>query len=127
MSAEQSTEPCCESGSACCEEFTDGWLRRDPAEALAATFAALSDPVRLRMLSFLSHASGPETSAGDLVACVCRSQPTVSHHLQTLHATGLVTRERHGSHVRYALNRDRLEGVLDIESIVGEAPATVPR
>ena len=118
MSASHIPGPCCQSGSDCCGEFHDGWLRQDVADELAVTFNALSDPVRLRMLSFLSHAAGGATAAGDLVACVCRSQPTVSHHLQVLHSAGLVTRARDGSHVRYAIDRERLAAVLDVEAIV---------
>src|SRR6478672_12554329 len=45
---------------------------------LAAAFAALGDPVRLRCLSLI--ASAGECCSCDLEGPLQRSQPTVSHH-----------------------------------------------
>ena len=62
---------------------------RTDAELLARTFAALADPVRLRLLSMIA-ATG-EIGACDVVDASGRSQPTVSHHMKVLVEAGLVT------------------------------------
>ena len=72
------------------------------AAELARRFAALSDPVRLRLLSLLATSEGGAVCACDLVVPVGKSQPTVSHHLKVLREAGLVTSEKRGTNVWYA-------------------------
>ncbi len=76
-------------------------LRERQAEDLAVGFAALSDPVRLRLLSLIGSAPDGEVCACDLVGPIGKSQPTVSHHLRILHEAGLVSREKRGVWVWY--------------------------
>src|SRR4051794_4999308 len=71
------------------------------ADRLAAQFAALADPVRLRLLSLLATATAGAVCACDLVEPLGRSQPTVSHHLKVLTEAGLVSRDRQGRNVWY--------------------------
>lgn len=78
----------------CCDPVLEAPLAVDEAEVLAATFRAVSDPVRLRLLSIVA-ASG-EACVCDLPAQVDRSQATVSHHLKVLLEAGLLTREQRG-------------------------------
>ena len=73
-------------------------------ETLARSFAALSDPIRLRLLSFVASADD-EVCACDLLEPSGRSQPTVSHHMKILVDAGLVTREKRGLWVWYRLCR----------------------
>jgi ArsR family transcriptional regulator len=82
----------------------------DPTEAaeLARGFTALSDPVRLRVLSMLADADGGEVCVCDFVDPLGKSQPTISHHLKILAGAGLVRGERRGKWVWYSLNRVRL-------------------
>jgi|SRR5579875_620514 len=79
------------------------------AETLSRQFAALSDPVRLRLVSLLATAAGGATAACDLVAPLGKSQPTVSHHLKILLDAGLVTAVRQGRNVWYAADPEALE------------------
>ena len=72
------------------------------ADRLAGQFAALADPVRLRLLSMLATSPDGAICACDLVEPVARSQPTVSHHLKVLADAGLVTRTREGRNIWYA-------------------------
>jgi ArsR family transcriptional regulator len=88
--------------SACCPPITTAALSEQAAETMAAMFKALSDPVRLRLLSRVaSHPNGE--------ACVCDiadvgvSQPTVSHHLKKLREAGLLTSDRRATWVYYRL------------------------
>ncbi|MEC4015444.1 ArsR/SmtB family transcription factor [Streptomyces sp. H27-D2] len=91
-----------QAGPACCPPITTAALSEQAAETMAALFKALSDPVRLRLLSRVaSHPSGE--------ACVCDiadvgvSQPTVSHHLKKLREAGLLTSDRRGTWIYYRL------------------------
>jgi ArsR family transcriptional regulator len=88
---------------ACCPPLASEVLSVRDAQTLSRRLAALSDPVRLRLLSLLSTADGGAVCVCDLVAPVGKSQPTVSHHLKVLSEAGLVTSERRGRNVWYAV------------------------
>ncbi|MBI5088975.1 MAG: winged helix-turn-helix transcriptional regulator [Actinobacteria bacterium] len=79
-------------------------------DVLAESFAALADPIRLRLLSFIASSSG-EVCACDLVEPSGRSQPTVSHHMKILVDAGLVTREKRGLWVWYRAVPSRLDAL----------------
>jgi ArsR family transcriptional regulator len=97
---------------ACCAPIQQSSIEPGGAEVLARGFAALGDPVRLRLLSIL--ATGPDAvCACDLVAPVGKSQPTVSHHLKVLREAGLVTSEKRGVNVWYAVVPAALEALRD--------------
>ncbi len=92
----------------CCPSVLSAPLNTADAAELAAGFSALSDPVRLRVLSLLADANGGEVCVCDFVAPLGKSQPTVSHHLKVLSEAGLVQGDKRGRWVWYSLNRDRL-------------------
>lgn len=71
-------------------------LSAESATELAAAFKALSDPVRLRLLSLVASHSGGEACVCDLSAGFELSQPTISHHLKVLREAGLLSSERRG-------------------------------
>jgi ArsR family transcriptional regulator len=95
----------------CCGKARDIPLSERDADELAAVFTALSDPVRLRLLSIISSASEGEVCACDLVAPIGKSQPTVSHHLKILFEAGLVDREKRGVWVWYWAVPERIKAV----------------
>lgn len=97
---------------ACCPPLQAASLDEPQAVELARRFAALSDPVRLRLLNLLATA-GAAVCACDLVAPVGKSQPTVSHHLKVLRDAGLVTSQRRGVNVWYAVVPAALEVLRD--------------
>lgn len=88
---------------ACCAPLAAEVLGEADARTLSRQFAALADPVRLRLVSLLSTADGGAVCACDLVEPVGRSQPTVSHHLKVLSEAGLVISEKRGRNVCYAV------------------------
>lgn len=92
----------------CCPPLAEASLTEAAARELAEVLRVLADPVRLRLLSLIARADGSEVCACDLVDVVGRSQPTVSHHLRVLADAGLVTRERRGRWVWYAVVPERL-------------------
>jgi ArsR family transcriptional regulator len=95
---------------ACCSPVRADALDEAQSALLARAFAALSDPIRLRLLSFIAAASD-EVCACDLVAPSGRSQPTVSHHMKILVDAGLVTRDKRGLWVWYRVVPDRLDAL----------------
>ncbi len=78
----------------CCGPLVEHALDEADAVALAAVFAALGDPVRLRILSII--ASQDETCSCNLEGPLAKSQPTISHHTAKLAAAGLISGERRG-------------------------------
>ena len=97
-----------EAPSQCCPSVLAAPLDAEDAAELASGFSALSDPVRLRVLSMLAAAPDGEVCVCDFVDPLGKSQPTISHHLKILSEAGLVHGDRRGKWVWYSLNRDRL-------------------
>jgi ArsR family transcriptional regulator len=84
-------------------------LPETDATELAHVFAALADPVRLRLLSLIATAG--EICACDLLAPVGRSQPTVSHHTKVLADAGLITGAKRGRWVWWSVVPGRVAEV----------------
>lgn len=97
------TEP-----AGCCPPIAAAPLGDADAAELARAFGALSDPARLRILSFLASAPDGEVCVCDLVEPVGRSQPTVSHHLKILGEAGLIEGDKRGRWVWYRAVPERL-------------------
>lgn len=76
-------------------------LSESTAEGLAPSFAALSDPIRLRLFDLVRRAGTRGICACDLVEPLDRSQPTISHHLKVLREAGLVDSRREGTWLWY--------------------------
>ena len=97
-------------------------------ERLVALGRALSDPIRVRMLSMMADgrsccdfsASGVPVEEGDQGICVCEfedafamGQSRVSYHMKKLKDAGLVREERRGKWNFYSLDREAARGLLD--------------
>lgn len=78
-------------------------IAREVAVDVATTLKALADPLRLRMLSFITAAPAAQACVCDLTALTELSQPTVSHHLKVLREVGVLTSERRGTWVWYSI------------------------
>ncbi|WP_435592655.1 ArsR/SmtB family transcription factor [Nocardia sp. bgisy118] len=94
-------------------------LTADAAVELAAVFKALSDPVRLRLLSVVASRENGEACVCDISEGIELTQPTISHHLKVLRGAGLLTSERRASWVYYRVVPEamqRLSDVLLVES-----------
>jgi ArsR family transcriptional regulator len=89
-------------------------LQRAEAEVLAARLRVVAEPTRLMLLSMIHAAAAGEASVGDLAAPIGLTQPTVSYHLRALTEAGLVTRDRRGTSVFYALVPGALQQVRDL-------------
>jgi ArsR family transcriptional regulator len=99
----------------CCAPLMGADISVGEAEGIAALFKALSDPTRVRIVNLL--ANSPEA------VCACEmnegfdlAQPTMSHHLKKLVASGLVKREQRGTWAYFSIDERALRllaGVLN--------------
>ncbi len=95
----------------CCPSLLAAPLTEAAADDLARVFAALADPVRLRLLSLVAE-------AGELCSCnleepLGKSQPTISHHTKVLADAGLVRGEKRGRWVWWTVVPERLDVIRD--------------
>jgi rhodanese-related sulfurtransferase len=94
-------------------------------EAIAAMGKAFASPRRLELIDLL--AQGPR-SVEELARASGQSTPNASQHLQALHASGVATRERHGTRINYALaGEDVLKLWLDLRDASTRRVAEVER
>lgn len=100
-------------------------LAMPAAVAMAAKFKALSDPVRLQLLSSVASHAGGEACVCDISAGVDVSQPTVSHHLKVLRDAGLLTSQRRASWVYYAVVPEALATLSGLLSAGADSAAAV--
>jgi ArsR family transcriptional regulator len=96
----------------CCSPLGDSELSEAEAVETAQIFGALSDPVRLRMLSLIA-------SQGEVCSCALegpleKSQPTISHHTRILNDAGLIEGEKRGRWMWWHVMPDRLNQVARI-------------
>ena len=78
---------------------------------LSEVLQTMSNPSRLRILEIL-HAKG-ETCVCELEAALGLTQSNASFHLNLLRKTGLVTVQKVGKWVFYALDREAVRGCLE--------------
>jgi ArsR family transcriptional regulator len=97
--------------------YADARLTEDDAIELARVLSALSDPVRLRLMSLV--ASQGEVCSHDLEKPLRRSQPTISHHTKVLADIGLLIGERRGRWMWWRINPDGLTVIRDALSALG--------
>lgn len=90
----------------CCGSVLDEAVDEADADELARVFAALADPVRLRLFSLIANAG--EVCACDLLGPLDRSQSTVSHHTKVLAETGLIVGEKRGRWVWWSIVPERV-------------------
>lgn len=72
-------------------------------------FKALADPTRRRIFELLRSA---DLTAGELADHFDMTKPSISHHLNTLKAAGLVDAEREGQSIVYSLNTSVLQDLM---------------
>ena len=64
---------------------------------------ALADPTRQKILGMLLE---EEKTVSEVVGAFHLSQPTVSHHLDILNRSGLLSNRREGKQIFYRTNQD---------------------
>ena len=74
-----------------------------------SAFKALADPTRRRILELLRAG---DLTAGELADHFDMTKPSISHHLSTLKAAGLVDAERDGQSIVYSLNTTVMQDLM---------------
>jgi ArsR family transcriptional regulator, arsenate/arsenite/antimonite-responsive transcriptional repressor len=103
----------------CCRPLGASELSDEEAESTAAVFRALGDPARVRILNLLAR-SRSQVCACEFEPALGLAQPTVSHHLKTLTAAGLLTREKRGKWAYFSLDPEaasRLERAVQMKEV----------
>ena len=72
-------------------------------------FKALNDPIRREILEILKE---KDMTAGDISEQFDVGKPTISHHLDLLRQANLVTSEKDGQFVIYAINTTVLDEIM---------------
>ena len=101
-----------ESVVTCCSPLVGGTMSEIEAGDMAQIFGALSDPVRLRMLSLV--ASQDEVCSCALEEPLGKSQPTISHHTRILAEAGLIVGEKRGRWTWWRIVPERLDDVARV-------------
>lgn len=86
-------------------EATDAAVRR---------LKAVADPVRLRLLELIAASPDGEACLCDLNAAFDITQPTMSHHLKSLHQAGLLDREKRGVWAYYRVRSSTITELTDL-------------
>jgi ArsR family transcriptional regulator len=95
----------------CCPSVLDAPLGESEATELARGYAALADPVRLRLLSLVADAG--EICSCDLEGPLGKSQPTISHHTKALAEAGLLVGEKRGRWTWWRVVPERMGELRD--------------
>lgn len=74
-------------------------------------FKALSDEVRLKILGMLSY---KEMCACEILDELSISQSTLSYHMNILCKSGLAISRRDGIWMKYTLNKERFESIIEL-------------
>lgn len=96
----------------CCAPITDAALTEDESVELGSIFAALGDPVRLRLLSIV--ATEGEVCSCNLEGPLGKSQPTISHHTRVLAEAGLIEGEKRGRWMWWRVKPAQMERLRDL-------------
>lgn len=105
----------------CCRPLGTAALSDEEAAATAALFRAVADPARVKIVNLLARSGGEQVCACEFEPALGLSQPTVSHHLKTLTAAGLLEREQRGRWAFFSLvpeALDRLASLIEIPEAV---------
>lgn len=94
-------------------------LGEEEALDLAAIGKALSDPTRVRLLSFIAASPDSTVCACHVLDDVNITQPTLSFHMKKLHQAGLVDRERRGKWVHYSLRPGSFAALEHFMALLG--------
>lgn len=103
----------------CCPDPGPSLLEVNVATRLGEMFKALADPTRVRLLAYLAASESGTACACHLPAALGISQPTMSFHMRKLVDAGLVSREKRGRWMHYAVlpeALDDLRGYLQARS-----------
>lgn len=109
--------------TSCKTSATAQAIGTEVAESVTLILKAISDPLRLRILSFIANAPQAEACVCDLLGLADVSQPTISHHLKVMRNVGVLESERRGTWVWYRITKGYMPVITTL--LEGFAPAAV--
>ena len=80
---------------------------------MAATFAALGQPSRLKIVRLLLSAHPQGLPAGEIQKELGITAPTLSHHLDKLRQVGIVTAAKDRQWIWYSVQSETLKALID--------------
>ncbi|MEM9908669.1 MAG: metalloregulator ArsR/SmtB family transcription factor [Cyanobacteria bacterium P01_D01_bin.44] len=80
---------------------------------IAAAFAALGQPSRLKIVRLLLSAYPKGLPAGEIQKELGVAAPTLSHHLDKLRQVGIVTAEKDRQWIWYSVRSEALKHLID--------------
>jgi DNA-binding transcriptional ArsR family regulator len=80
------------------------------SDVVARRLSALGEPTRLKLVMEVRARDG--ASVQELADAVGSSLPNVSKHLQVLYQSGILTRRKEGTYVRYAVASDAVAALV---------------
>lgn len=80
---------------------------------IAAAFAALGQPSRLRIVRLLLSAYPQGLPAGEIQKELDISAPTLSHHLDKLRQVGIITAQKDRQWIWYSVQSEALKYLID--------------
>ncbi|WP_424533464.1 ArsR/SmtB family transcription factor [Sphaerisporangium viridialbum] len=107
----------CSGAEICCPPLAAAPVDVDQAAEVAAAFKALSDPVRVRLLSLIASHPGGEAYVNTLTSAFDLTGPTISHHLRVLRKAGLIDCQRRGTWVFYWVVPTALERLSEVLTV----------
>lgn len=87
-------------------------------------FSALGHAARLSVVRALLKAGPDGIAAGDLSEAIDVPPSTLSHHLSTIEATGLIRARRDGRHIRYNVDAGAMQALISflVDDCCGTRP-----
>jgi len=82
-------------------------------DTIAAAFAALGQPSRLKIVRLLLSAYPKGLPAGEIQKELSIAAPTLSHHLDKLRQVGIVTAEKDRQWSWYSVRSEALKSLID--------------
>lgn len=98
----------------CCSPLAAAPLDEADALGIALRLKALSDPVRVRLMSLIYACAQDGVCTCDLAPAVGVSEATVSHHLKQLREAGLIEGTRKGTNNYYRPRPESLAALCQI-------------
>lgn len=98
-------------------------LGRSTQEAYTEIFRALSEPLRVRILTLVNSAGEDEFPCAGLEANLPVAKSTISYHVKQLSQAGLLTVRKEGRNFRYRLQHPVIDYFLPgfLERVSGES------
>ncbi|MEM9004860.1 MAG: metalloregulator ArsR/SmtB family transcription factor [Cyanobacteria bacterium P01_F01_bin.86] len=88
-------------------------LTQQSIDAIAAAFAALGQPSRLKIVRLLLSAYPKGLPAGEIQKELAITAPTLSHHLDKLRQVGIVAAEKDRQWIWYSVRSESLKHLID--------------